>query len=260
MSADSATPSAAPTTADAAAAASATALSSASDPAPATAAPTSPAAAAAPVSSADMKELKDDDNTRGIPTAVFIDHVVEFVSTRGGADAVLRDLHNLYGKYKFMEGRLVAQKKALVTSKIPDITSALECLRTIIAKKAASKEMITTFQLSDAVYAKAKIKPSVNSVMLWLGANVMLEYDFKEAEALLSTNLKNAHTNLAGLNKDLSFLKDQITVSEVNIARVHNYRVKLTQEAKARAAAAAIGTGSSREPATAALYTGGGRS
>jgi len=195
------------------------------------------------------KEKEGDDNTRGIPPATFIDNVVEYVGTRGGAEPVLRELHNLYGKYKFMEGRLIGQKKSLLT-KIPDITSALECLQTIVAKKATGKALTTTFQLSDAVFAKATIKPTVNSVMLWLGANVMLEYDFKEAEALLSSNLKNAHTNLGNLNKDLSFLKDQITVSEVNIARVHNYRVKLTQEAK-RAAAAAAAAGAATTVATA---------
>jgi len=34
---------------------------------------------------------------------------------------------------------------------------------------------------------------------------------------------------LQGLNTDLNFIKDQITVSEVNIARVHNHRVKQKQ-------------------------------
>lgn len=32
--------------------------------------------------------------------------------------------------------------------------------------------------------------------------------------------------------EDLSFLKDQVTTVEVNIARVYNYNVKLMQEKK----------------------------
>jgi prefoldin subunit 5 len=53
----------------------------------------------------------------------------------------------------------------------------------------------------------------------------MLEYEYEEAMELLSKNLKSAETNLAGLSEELDFLKDQITISEVNLARLHNYSV-----------------------------------
>jgi hypothetical protein len=42
--------------------------------------------------------------------------------------------------------------------------------------------------------------------------------------------------NLASLEGDLAFLKDQITISEVNIARIHNYNVQLKKEAKEKEA------------------------
>jgi len=126
-----------------------------------------------------------------------------------------------------MEGRLTQQKKALLT-KVPDIKNALEALSYLIAKKGDKSQIKTTFQLSDNVFAKANISHQ-NTVFLWLGANVMLEYGLQEALDLLTLNLKNANLNLSNLNKDLTFLKDQITVSEVNIARVHNYRVKVNQ-------------------------------
>ena len=72
----------------------------------------------------------------------------------------------------------------------------------------ANKTVATTFQLCDAVFAKATIKPAVNSVMLWLGANVMLEYDFKEADTLLSTNLKVTAplSSLLSLSSSSNFL------------------------------------------------------
>lgn len=44
---------------------------------------------------------------------------------------------------------------------------------------------------------------------------------------------KNAHMNLGTVSKHLAFLKDQITISEVNIARVHNHKVFLRQQEKA---------------------------
>lgn len=45
---------------------------------------------------------------------------------------------------------------------------------------------------------------------------------------------QNAEVNLASLEGDLAFLKDQITISEVNIARVHNFNVQVKKEAKER--------------------------
>lgn len=59
-----------------------------------------------------------------------------------------------------------------------------------------------------------------------------------------------AERSLAILASDLAFIKDQITVSEVNIARMHNYNVRLraqekSRQAKAAAMAAANGSSSS---------------
>lgn len=91
----------------------------------------------------------------------------------------------------------------------------------------------------------------------------MLEYSYEEATALLQKNLavgplvlrvRHSHANcavvsqnctsqLSTLNSDLQFLKDQITTSEVNIARVHNYRVKLKKKLKAEAAAGVAAAG-----------------
>jgi len=82
--------------------------------------------------------------------------------------------------------------------------------------------------LADTLYAKATIDlKTQNSVFLWLGANVMMEYPYDEAETLLQANLKNSKSHLTSVIEDLDFLKDQLTISEVNVARVHNYRVQL---------------------------------
>ena len=45
-------------------------------------------------------------------------------------------------------------------------------------------QAVVDFPLSNTVFAKAKVPP-VKHVNLWLGANVMLEYDLEEADALL---------------------------------------------------------------------------
>ena len=68
---------------------------------------------------------------------------------------------------------------------------------------------------------------AVPQVCLWLGANVMLEYPRDEAILLLDDNLKNAKAALVTLVDDMGYLRDQITVTEVNMARVFNWDVKV---------------------------------
>jgi hypothetical protein len=87
-------------------------------------------------------------------------------------------------KYKFMESHLVQQQKSLL-QKIPDISNALDALTHLMA----SRDSVSAhFELADSVFANAKIVKE-NTVMLWLGANVMLEYSYDEAHALLTKNL-----------------------------------------------------------------------
>jgi len=50
----------------------------------------------------------------------------------------------------------------------------------------------------------------------------MLEYTYEEALELLTNNLANAIETVDSLDTDLDFIKDQITTTEVNIARVYN--------------------------------------
>lgn len=65
---------------------------------------------------------------------------------------------------------------------------------------------------------------------LWLGANVMLEYPLEEAKQLLETNYSNCKSNLATNQSDLAFVKDNVTITEVSIARVYNWDVKKRKE------------------------------
>ncbi|XP_064422594.1 prefoldin subunit 3-like isoform X2 [Latimeria chalumnae] len=129
----------------------------------------------------------------GIPEAVFVEDVDTFMKQPGNetADIVLKKLDEQYQKYKFMELNLVQKKKRL-KSQIPEIKQTLEILKHMQKKK----------------------------------ANVMLEYDIDEAQALLEKNLSTATRNLESLEEDLDFLRDQFTTTEVNMARVYNWDVK----------------------------------
>ncbi|CAL8991217.1 unnamed protein product [Prunus brigantina] len=84
--------------------------------------------------------------------------------------------------------------------------------------------LITDFEVSEGIYSRASIEDT-DSVCLWLGANVMLEYSCEEATGLLRRNLDNAKASLEVLLADLQFLRDQVTITQVTIARVYNWDV-----------------------------------
>lgn len=58
----------------------------------------------------------------------------------------------------------------------------------------------------------------------------MLSYTQDEAIELLTSKLVAAKQNLANAIEDLEFLREQITVMEVNTARVYNWDVKRRRE------------------------------
>eukprot|EP00735_Rhodelphis_limneticus_P003199 TRINITY_DN1457_c0_g1::TRINITY_DN1457_c0_g1_i1::g.27143::m.27143 TRINITY_DN1457_c0_g1::TRINITY_DN1457_c0_g1_i1::g.27143 ORF type:complete len:188 (+),score=62.81,sp/Q5RCG9/PFD3_PONAB/53.26/2e-54,Prefoldin/PF02996.12/1.6e-29,Prefoldin_2/PF01920.15/19,Prefoldin_2/PF01920.15/0.026,Syntaxin-6_N/PF09177.6/0.38,Syntaxin-6_N/PF09177.6/79 TRINITY_DN1457_c0_g1_i1:34-564(+) len=168
-------------------------------------------------------------NSRGIPKADFIDDVAGFVA-KNPVEQSLKKMDELYSKYKLMEGSLV-QKRGALKNKIPEIKKTLEMLKFINEKKDNGESTVTNFMLAENLYANATLKEG-NTCYLWLGANVMLEYTFEEAIALLEKNHKGAVEQLKSLEEDIAFLRDQITTTEVSMARVHNYDVKIRRNKK----------------------------
>jgi hypothetical protein len=51
----------------------------------------------------------------------------------------------------------------------------------------------------------------------------MLSYPIAEAEELISSKLAGASESLKNADEDLDWLRDQITTTEVNLARVYNW-------------------------------------
>merc|ERR1711976_635121 len=129
----------------------------------------------------------------------------------------------------------LATKKNRLKSQIPDIKSSLDIVKYLQTKTGEEENAIqeTHYQLSETLYAKAKI-PHTKKVCLWLGANVMLEYQLDDADSLLSRNLEAATKSLSAVDEDLGFLRDQTTTVEVNMARVYNWDVKRRQAASAQ--------------------------
>ena len=57
------------------------------------------------------------------------------------------------------------------------------------------------------------------------------------AKTLLNQNLQNAKEQIKKNNADLEFIKDQMTIGEVNHARIYNETVRRNQIAKKAASA-----------------------
>lgn len=143
------------------------------------------------------------------------------------ATKVIRKLDEDHNKYRFMEINLT-QKKFRYKKQIPEIKETLSIIGLIKKRNEEAASMKTNFLLSNQVYMEAEIKPS-DKVCLWLGANVMLEYPLDEAKSLLQKNLQTAIKMAAQVDKDLIFLRDQMTTTEVNMARIYNWDVKRRQ-------------------------------
>lgn len=169
------------------------------------------------------------------------------------ADKVLRRLDEQHSKYKLMEYNISARRRKL-KFQIPDLAKSIEMIEIL---RTQTEDKATQFLLSEQVFLKATVPPTKN-VCLWLGANVMLDYPLDEAEVLLKQNMESAETNLKCLEHDQDFLrgesevgeffycnyflifmffffiKDQLTTTEVNMARVYNWDVKRRQAITAK--------------------------
>lgn len=168
----------------------------------------------------------------GIPTAEFVEDVDEFMRRSENSDSAETVLHRLeeqHSKYKFMEYNLNT-KKSRLKSQIPDIHTTLNIVKHMQSKKDSQEPMQTHFQMSDNLFVAATVPPT-DKVCLWLGANVMLEYNLDDAEALLKKNQEVAIKSLEQVEEDLGFIRDQTTTIEVNMARVYNWDVKRRQAA-----------------------------
>ncbi|TPX33451.1 hypothetical protein SmJEL517_g03650 [Synchytrium microbalum] len=162
-------------------------------------------------------------NRSGIPQAPFIDDVDKWMQGEE-AESTLRKFDEMLQKYKYMEASSQARKRTL-EDKVPEIRKTLDVVKFIMSRTDSAEPIDSQFEVNDTLWLNAKIK-NPQTVYLWLGANVMLEYPLGEAESLLDEKLTGVLKTLQALGEDLQFLREQITTIEVNIARVYNWDVK----------------------------------
>lgn len=102
-----------------------------------------------------LKLITEVKNPRGIPSALFIENVEDFLKD-STVEAMLGAYQELYGKYKYMESSF-EKSKGIYKGKIPDIEQTLDMIRLMASKREENEDMIANYSLSDTVYAKAKV-------------------------------------------------------------------------------------------------------
>ncbi len=186
-------------------------------------------------------------NPRGIPEAIFIKSIEDFLNpktcTSDDVNNFLKELQMRIQQYKFMEESKNSTLKGLET-KIPDVSKTLEFCKFLKEKhdklvenadsaEEDDKKLEVNYQLNDTVYSKAEIDvKDASSVRLWLGANLMVEYPIDEAIAMLSKRLEDTKKNKQATLEDLEYLRSNITTMEVNTARVYNWDVQRRRSEK----------------------------
>lgn len=164
-------------------------------------------------------------NERNIPTMIFIENIPEFC-IKYGAEQLVEELNVYYNKYKYLEAQTQRHSES-IKLKIPDIEKAIESVEFLREKlienknKNSNENVKLEFMVAHNLWAKADV-PVTDKVCLWLGANILCEYTHDEAIELLNKNLNNAKNTLQTNESNTDFIRDQITVCEVNISRAYN--------------------------------------
>ena len=114
-------------------------------------------------------------------------------------------------------------KRMRMQTKLEDLNKSISAIEGLKSDPSAT----FNFELNDTLYTKAKLAETtaLETVHLWLGANVMLSYPVEEGLGMLREKKGQAEEILKKCEEDLLYLRDQITTMEVNTARVYNLLV-----------------------------------
>ncbi|KAL3772530.1 hypothetical protein ACHAWO_002532 [Cyclotella atomus] len=189
----------------------------------------------APIANISLESITEGSNPRGIPHTKFIEDIESFANSfnpPASPELLIGAYSDLYSKFKQYESQL-SLKRANFEAKLPEIEKSIKLVQHLKSKKEADENVITRYNLADMIYAKAEVDCSQGIVNLWLGANVMLEYSYDEALDLLISKETLAKKEFGEITEDLTFTRNQIITSEVNISRIYNWDVRRKRSAAA---------------------------
>jgi len=181
-------------------------------------------------------------NPRGIPSFPFLPSVTDYVKSPTEVESTLTRFQEMISKYQFMSQN-VERRAAGLREKLPEMRKSLDTVRFLRMRKGEGEQdgdgldesgvIETTYALQDTLYAHATVNTQeLDSVYLWLGANVMVAYPLDEAESMLKEKFDKAKESLKAAEEDLEFIRVQTTTLEVATARVHNWDVSEKRKKK----------------------------
>eukprot|EP00921_Rhytidocystis_pertsovi_P021282 GHVQ01033994.1.p1 GENE.GHVQ01033994.1~~GHVQ01033994.1.p1 ORF type:complete len:239 (-),score=33.65 GHVQ01033994.1:211-927(-) len=176
--------------------------------------------------------IVDPDSAKGLRKAKFIEDVDSFMEGKD-LGQVVPLVRELLERFRIMEK---SEKSILemFVGKLPGLRDALNTVKSLKKLNGTDKEeRMVRYRLSETMYAEA-IVPKTEHVMLWLGANVLMDYPLDEAEALLKENQTNLETKLQATRTFLDEIRQHIVIMEVNMARLHNYGVRNRQRLRSQ--------------------------
>ncbi|KAG4304263.1 hypothetical protein PORY_002238 [Pneumocystis oryctolagi] len=167
-----------------------------------------------------IQKMRLEKNVLAVP---FVDKIENFVTSRENVEPVLKNFQQLIAKYRFIETNF-QQHVMVLLDRIPEMKKTLKVLRFLQEKSEKKESFNTYFELNNTLYLKAII-PTTDKAGVWLGANVMIEYPIPEAIDFLVSRISNAEASLKEYEEDLEFIRDNITILEVNISRIYNWDI-----------------------------------
>ncbi len=129
----------------------------------------------------------------------------------------MNNLKALSSKYEIVVDSLNA-RDSCIREKIEEIKKSIDAIRRI---NEAEDDLVIDYELGGTLFAKAKIANNAK-VNLWLGANVLLEYEPREAIELLEKKLKDNQAILQRTMDEQRFAREQLTIVQVNLSRMIN--------------------------------------
>ena len=181
-------------------------------------------------------------NPRGIPKAPFID--LNDKQITNNVQLTISNLQQTLQKYEYMLQSKDEQLKN-ITSVVKDISTNLKVINLLLLEDEEDNEdndeedeEEIQYELEDGLYTFATIpkKNKTNTVSLWLGAGILMEFTYEEALEVLQEKYDTYNIKIKDIMEDLEWLREQKTTMEVNIAKVYNYNVlesKKMQQQKA---------------------------
>jgi len=188
-------------------------------------------------------DLKDV-NPRGIPKALFID--LNDTKITSNLELTVANIQQNLQKYEYMLKSKDQQLKS-ITDITKDIKTNSKVIDTLIAQNADDSDdedgefQDIQYELEDGLFAFASIpkKSTTNTVSLWLGSGILMEFTYEEAQQILSEKSAVYTNKINEIMEDIEFLREQITTLQVNMSKVYNYSIlqkrKLEQQQSVKA-------------------------